>query len=372
MAVETDALAFAAGIERVLAQPALIRPVFQPIVDLRRGVVAGYEALARFGVEPLAPPDRWFAAARAHGVGDELEAAVLAVALEARHRLPRNRFLSVNADPNALATEPVERALAGVDDLGGVVVELTEHEQIGDQQLLGLALDRWRAKGARVAVDDAGAGYAGLTWLLELRPDLLKLDRALVADLDRDEAKRALVEVVGALAGRLDAWVIAEGIERLEELDVLVGLGVPLGQGWALGRPHADWQPCDAEAGDRIRAADDARSGHGLLPLTELRPTALGDDGAAELFAAQPPLDAVVVIDPATGRPRTLHLRDGAVADPLVANVTSSPQDVALRAVARPPGTRFTPVLCTDDAGRFVGVVPIERLVTWLAVASRP
>jgi len=356
-------VAFADGIRRVLDQPSLIRPVFQPIVDLRRGAVAGYEALARFGVEPLAPPDRWFAAARTHGTGDDLEAAVLAVCLEARHRLPANRFLAVNADPRALAFLPEH------EDLGGVVVELTSHEP---SDLLLLVLDGWRERGARVAVDHAGADLA---WLLELRPDVLKLD---VGDVDRDEAARATVELATTLAGRLGATVVAEGIERLEQLDALVALGVPLGQGWALGRPHADWQPCDQTAAGRVRAAAARRAGTGLVALTELRPTvpggALAEEEAAALFRAEPALDLVVAVD-GSGRPDELHVRTGVVIEEallLVAPITSTPADVAARAVERPEAVRFAPVVCVDDGGRFVGVVPFERLVAWLAAAVRP
>ena len=102
-----------------------------------------------------------------------------------------------------------------------MVIELTEHERIDSYAALEPALDRLRAAGALLAIDDAGAGYAGLQHVLSLRPDIIKLDRALVEGLDRDEAKRTLVEMIGTLAGRLDAWLLAEGIETGEELDVL-------------------------------------------------------------------------------------------------------------------------------------------------------
>jgi EAL domain-containing protein (putative c-di-GMP-specific phosphodiesterase class I) len=373
----STAPSLADALERVLARPSLIRPVFQPIVDLRRGVVAGYEALARFGVEPVVPPDHWFAAARVHGLADELEAAVLAVVLEARHGLPPNRFLTVNADPNSLLSAPVERLLRTTDELGGVFLELTEHRPIGDGELLRLALDDWRRKGARIAVDDAGSGYAGLTWLLELKPDLIKLDRALVANVDVDEAKRAMVEMVGALAGRLDAWILAEGIERVEELEVLVALGVPLGQGWALGHPGPQWRPVDPVASERIQATATRQAGVGLLAILELRPTVSGPDAgseAIELLRGDPALDVVAILDD-RGRPKALLTRTWGLLDAdqlLLAGTGTIPGEAALRAITRAAHLRFTPITCCDEAGRFVGVVPFERLVAWLAVVPHP
>lgn len=373
--VDAAPAAFAGGLERVLAQPTLIRPVFQPIVELRRGVVAGYEALARFGTEPLAPPDHWFAAARAHGVADDLEAAVLSVVLDARHRLPANRFLSVNADPAALAAGPVQHVLASTDDLAGVVVELNEHEPVRDE-LLHFALDAWRARGARIAMHADATGYAALARLLDLRPDVLKVSRTVTAGIDGDEAKRAMVELATALAGRLDAWLVAEGIERAEELDALVALDVPLGQGWAIGRPGAEWQPCDTDAGERIRAAVARRTGTGLVAVAELRPTVpagpLAGEEAAALFRAEPALDLVVAVDE-LGRPRELHVRTlGVVEEPmlLVVDIGAPPPEAARRAVARPSSVRFAPLLCTDGAGRFVGVVAFDRLVGWLAAGA--
>lgn len=370
----STASAFADGLERVLADRSLVRPVFQPIVDLRSGEVAGYEALARFGVEPVAPPDHWFAAARTHGVASELEAAVLGVALEARHRLPGNRFLTVNAGPDALGSLPVARLLDGIDDLGGVFVELTEQGPLADQELLRHALDGWRRRGARIGVDDRGAGYAGLCWLLDIRPDLLKLDRSVVADVDRDEAKLAIVEMVGALAGRLGAWVIAEGIERVEELDALSSLGVPYGQGWALGRPAEDWQPCEQEAADRIRGVSDRLAGSGVLALTELRPVIRHGPGAAaearRRFQEEPALDLVVAVD-VLGRAKALHARSHppvAEHDLVHVGLGTQPSAAALRALRRPRAVRFTALVCSDDSGRLLGVVPFERLVSFLAV----
>ena len=122
-----------------------------------------------------------------------------------------------------------------------MVVELTEHRPVADHPTLVAAVAELRLRDAKLAVDDAGAGYAGLQHLMLLRPDLVKLDRALVAGCDRDPAKAALIEMLGRFTGQLDAWVLAEGVERMAELESLIRLPVPLAQGYLLGRPAEPW-----------------------------------------------------------------------------------------------------------------------------------
>ncbi len=123
------------------------------------------------------------------------------------------------------------------------MLELTEHTQLVGDGAAAAVLDHVRAAGGLVAMDDAGTGYAGLSTLLSLRPDIVKLDRELITGIDQDPVKRAMVELFGELAGRMDAWILAEGIETLAELDAVIGLGIPLGQGYALARPAAVMLP---------------------------------------------------------------------------------------------------------------------------------
>jgi EAL domain-containing protein (putative c-di-GMP-specific phosphodiesterase class I) len=124
------------------------------------------------------------------------------------------------------------------------VLELTEHDEIPDYELLRQSLDRYRSLGARIAVDDAGAGYAGLQHILSLTPEILKLDLQLIRGIDQDIARRALVRCLVDFASEIGAAVLAEGISSLAELDVLRAVGVPLGQGYCLGRPAADLPAC--------------------------------------------------------------------------------------------------------------------------------
>lgn len=205
----------------------VVSSVYQPIVDLARGTTVGYEALARFAGFAERNPEKWFAAARVLGCHAELEAVALRTALSARSDLPRNCFLTVNVSPDLLMTETIRSVWRDEGDLDAVVIELTEQVPIESYTALEGDLAGLRGAGALIAVDDAGAGYAGLRHLLALRPSIIKLDRELIKDVDLDEAKLALVEMVGTFAGRVDAWLLAEGVERAGELDALVSLGAP-------------------------------------------------------------------------------------------------------------------------------------------------
>ena len=179
-------------IERVLDGDG-VTTVYQPIIDLQRAQVVGYEALSRFdaGDGVQAGPDVWFQTAAALGLGPQLDARCVSAALDARVDLPRNCFLAVNVDPESLLSPEVLAVLGRSAPLGGLVIEITEHRP-WDWASLSPVVTRLRADGARFAVDDAGAGHSGLQQILHLRPDILKLDRSLVNGIDDDEAKVAL------------------------------------------------------------------------------------------------------------------------------------------------------------------------------------
>src|SRR3954464_5973501 len=229
----------------LLADPEDLSLVFQPIVDLAAATVAGYEALARF--PGVAGPDAWFAAAAEAGIAAELEALAIHKALAVVPDLPADTFLTINVSPHILGSAPVQAALATRPDLRRVVVELTEHTPVHDLAALRRQCDELRARGALIALDDAGSGYSGLQQLAALRPQVVKLDRALVSDADTDPVRVALAEMLGEFAGRIDAWLLAEGIETAAELAAFMRLGVPLGQGWVLGRPSPGFTPLAPE-----------------------------------------------------------------------------------------------------------------------------
>ena len=210
--------------------------VFQPIYDLAAGTTVGVEALARFHIAPERPPDRWFAEAGEVGLRRELELAALDTALSHLSELPKGLFLSVNISPATLRGAPFRRAIDSVD-AKSVVVEVTEHMPVQDYDALNAALDRVRGLGVRLAIDDAGAGFASLRHILQLAPDFVKLDHTLIDDIERDRSHQALAAGLISFAQKIDATIVAEGIERNAQLRALRELGVNCGQGFLLAPP---------------------------------------------------------------------------------------------------------------------------------------
>jgi EAL domain-containing protein (putative c-di-GMP-specific phosphodiesterase class I) len=345
----------------LLASPDDLTLAFQPIVDLAGATIAGYEALSRF--PGTAGPDIWFAAAADAGVAAELEALAIHKALAAVPDLPDNTFLTVNVSPHLLGSGPVQDALATRPDLRRVVVELTEHTPVDDLSALKRQTAELRERGALIALDDAGSGYSGLQQMAELRPQVVKLDRALVSDADTDPVRVALAEMVGEFAGRIDAWLLAEGLETADELAAFMRLGVPLGQGWVLGRPSPGFAPLAPEV-VRLLKSQVAR-----VQLTEsvaslMRPVRQLEAGPD---ADEPP--PAVLVGP-LGEPTGLLLRDLRTAEvyraPVSLRVHPS-ADIAetlQRALTRPPAQRFDPVVVTDPAGAVLGLLRIEDLAS--------
>jgi EAL domain-containing protein (putative c-di-GMP-specific phosphodiesterase class I)/DNA-binding NarL/FixJ family response regulator len=209
--------------------------VFQPIVDLTDSSVIGYEALTRFN--DGTPPERRFAEAAALEVGIELEAATLAVALEASQALPDGAWLSVNVSPAFVLEEHTLRRLLSEANRS-VVLELTEHDRIDDYKQFRGAVGRLGPP-LKLSVDDAGSGFASLRHVLALEPNYIKLDRTWVKGVQADRARQALLAGLHHFATETGCPLIAEGVETEAELDTLRKLDVELGQGYYLGRPAA-------------------------------------------------------------------------------------------------------------------------------------
>ncbi len=247
--------------------------VFQPIVDLASGAVRGYEALTRFA--DGTPPDRVFAEAATCGLARDLELATLEAALEAAAPLPANAFLDLNVSPDlVLAREPLATILLRAG--WGTVLEITEHAPIADYEAFRAAVAAL-GPDVRLAIDDAGAGYASLRHILELRPAFVKLDRWLVAGIDADPSRAALAAGMVHAAERTGYVLVAEGVEREEERRALLELGVRLGQGFLVGRP--------APASAWVRRADAARL-RPVLDSLRVSMTAAGSATAAGVTPA--------------------------------------------------------------------------------------
>jgi EAL domain-containing protein (putative c-di-GMP-specific phosphodiesterase class I) len=352
------------AIEAVLADPSLIRPVFQPIVDLRHSAVWGYEMLARFGDDIAGSPVSFLASAERHGLAAELEACLVAAGLAARAQLPPGKRLSINVSPAALVSPQVRAVLdAAPGGLSQIVLEVTERRRVADYAELATVLGRARAAGAGLAVDDAGAGHASLENVVRLRPDYVKLDRDLVTDADADPSKLAVIQAIGLFAGRLDARLVAGGIERHAEHETLAGLAVPLGQGYLFGRPVPSLVARPTLAATRRPVEE---------PVGTLMDRAAPVIDAALLAAgAEPPASArgqVVAVIDRDGRPVGLALPTGRGwtqrSGPLSAGVDEEAATVARRALDRPLTTRLDPVAACLRDGRFAGLVAVERLLS--------
>lgn len=225
-------------VEEVLGEAHGIRPAFQPIVRLDSGEAAGFEALARFPSRERRSPAWWFEQAHRCGLGAELEAAAIRAALAEDGR-PAEAFLSFNVSVSALMSDTIQELLPEI--LNTYVVEITEHEEVRDEPALQLVLGALRARGARIAVDDTGAGYSGLQQIMRIGADIVKLDRELVDGIADAPVKRALVQSLVGFTATTGAELCAEGIERLEDLRVLADLGVTYGQGYVIARPAHEW-----------------------------------------------------------------------------------------------------------------------------------
>ncbi len=223
-------------IEAVLAD-ASMRIAFQPICDLRSLQPIGYEALARFPGEHPGPL-QWFNEASRIGLLQPLELHAVAAALTQLPLLPEAGFLAVNISPPTAASKAFGEMVSGVPP-DRLVLEITEHAVVENYRQFAAAIEYLRSFGVRIALDDAGGSPdVGLQHLIYLKPDILKIDVTVVRGIVADEMRQAVAAAYVNLAQRAGALVIAEGVETDDELAVLLGLGIEVGQGYLLGRPE--------------------------------------------------------------------------------------------------------------------------------------
>jgi diguanylate cyclase (GGDEF)-like protein/PAS domain S-box-containing protein len=210
--------------------------VYQPICDVGQGRIVGFEALSRFAAEPKRTPDVWYAEAASVGLGIELEIRAIEKALAGLDALPPDVYVSLNASPETLISGELERVLERAPH-ERIVLEITEHNFINEYLAVDDMLRPLRALGVRVAVDDAGAGYASFRHILQLAPDLIKLDMSITRAIDSNSSCRALASALLRFALETKSVLVAEGVETAAELQTLQSLGVTHVQGYLLGRP---------------------------------------------------------------------------------------------------------------------------------------
>lgn len=214
---------------------------YQPIHNLATGHIIGAEALTRFISEDATGGEYWFNEAAAVGLSEDLEIAAVETAIKAAQALPSGLYVALNVSP-ATCLDP---RLPGILEHSGlaldrIVLELTERLEVEEYCPLISALEPLRRRGLRIAIDDAGSGFASMRHVLHIRPDIIKLDRTLIAGIHDDEGLQALGAAMTTFAGRLGATLVAEGIETEADLDAVTELGMTAGQGYLLGRPTVD------------------------------------------------------------------------------------------------------------------------------------
>jgi EAL domain-containing protein (putative c-di-GMP-specific phosphodiesterase class I) len=206
----------------------------QPVVNLRTCERIGAEALSRFPAEWGMTPDVVFAEAHSVGLGDQLE--LLALERAAEHLDRVDGYIAMNVSPATLMTAECGHLLSRLP-LPRVLLELSEHDQVEDYDALTTTLAPFRAEGLRLAIDDVGAGFSSLRHIVVTAPDVIKIDRSIVAGLDTDPVLTKLVHSLVEFGHGCLVRVVAEGVETAGEAAVLRTLGVDDGQGWHFGRP---------------------------------------------------------------------------------------------------------------------------------------
>jgi EAL domain-containing protein (putative c-di-GMP-specific phosphodiesterase class I) len=355
-----------------------VRMVFQPIVDIQTGTAVGYEALARFATRLTTSPSPWFHAAAGTPHAAPLEAVLIREALHARADLPAGTFVAVNVTPALLPDPDVLRAFGTGGDLSDVVIELTEHAPVLNDKALREAVAVLRQRGARMALDDVGVGWAGLKQVMDLRPEIVKLDHALVTEAQTDPVRQAIARMMLDLCSRLGLDLLVEGVETYAELDLFAGMGVPLAQGWVFGRPTTTTERfVDDDLAVRLKfRAGLTRHPNKIAPYVDMFAgvVRVSDDSAPGVgVETSPELPAsrhTVIVDGA-GRPKALMVleRDGREQAHAVMTVTATEDiaSVAQRAMTRPLWDRLLPLVCVDRSGCYIGVVPMEALLLALA-----
>ena len=218
-------------LEAIIAEHQFVS-VFQPIVEMASRRITGYEALTRFGDEP---PGVVFARAAAIGLGVELELACLKSSLDAGASLPASSWLSLNVSPELLTTRTSLHDLVE-HSTRDLIFEITERMPITDYEGMRTAIQTL-GPSVQLAIDDAGAGYASLRHIIELRPSVVKLDIGVIRGVDADPVRQAMVAGMVHFANEIGCTLVGEGVETLDEAQTLTELGVRMGQGFLFARP---------------------------------------------------------------------------------------------------------------------------------------
>ncbi len=354
-------------VARLLRRPESLRCVYQPVVDLRTGECAGYEALTRVADWPARSPQPWFTAAARTGLAGQLEAASLGNALKGRGDLELEQFLAVNIAAPFLDEEAVLTVLWGQPDLAGLVVELSWPDGVAAESAPSAAVAAMRVSGLRIACDVVEAGRVELDRMTQLRPDLVKLDASLVKGAFEDPVRDRLVRMVVSMAEEMGAVVQAEGVESLDDARHLQVVGVRLAQGWLFGRARPSFLPPPVEVATWLRTRWEetvtlTRTGRLARPIPSTWPA----DGTPTDWIAELDADGrlVALVDAAGERinaSRLLRLR-----------AAQDLRSAAVRVLASGGDRRTLGLLSvTDENGRFIGLAEVDELMREVLAETR-
>lgn len=385
---------------RSIVRNGQIHVLFQPIYDFKKGTVLAWEALSRGprGSE-FESPALLFDFAEQTGQLFVLEQTCRARAIETVGALAPGQRLFMNIHPRAVVdpTFAPGRTLELIRAYGlepeNIVFEITERHSIKDFSSFHKTLDHYRSQGFKVAVDDAGTGYSGLSTIAALQPDYIKVDMSLVRDIDKDPVRRALMETMVTLAGRIGSEIIAEGIETKGEAGALIGIGVHYGQGYFLSRPHFPKPETHLDIRELAPLRQDALSRLSCsIPIGQLAQKTMTVSprtpvqSVQRIFSTNPALTSVAVVE--DGRPlglvmgysldrhlatlygRALYAEKPVSllmdAKPLVADEREPVESVAKNANTREMLKAYDEVIVTRE-GNFLGVVTVQQMLTTLA-----
>ncbi len=399
--LSTERLSLSDEFRRLVGQP-LVHSVYQPIVDLRRGTVLGWEALSRGPQEgAFSSPKAMFEFAEEAGALFQLERCCRQRAIEGLGGLAPEQKLFLNIHPLTLADPDFRsgetRRLLESQGLSpaNVVFEITERHSIKDFVLFHRTLDHYRSQGFQVAIDDVGTGFSGLSRLARLRPDFIKVDMGLVQGAHSNPVQRALLETMITFAEKIGSSVIAEGIENESDLSCLVSMGMHFGQGFHLGRPQRVKGGCDPQVVPRIQGVrPGAARWRCAFPIRQLvedcpRVAPGTKTRAVKHLLDNQPISAVVVVhdgiplglvmshhlDRQLGTPYGSALYYDRAVDmvmdpsPLVVEASSPVEKVARQATSREVFKLYDQIVVIEE-GRYLGTVSVQKMLDALARAQ--
>lgn len=225
------------GLVRSVIREAAFQPVFQPVADLESGQDFYLEGLTRLDATVGYTVPDLLSLARRVGMGAELELAFIRSVLAASESRFGHVPVAVNLSEETLLSDRLAPEIAHVQP-ERVIFELTEHAPVRDYPALREKVAQYRAQGIRIAIDDTGAGYTTLRHILDLKPDILKLDLAMAARVDTDAEALALIRFLQAYGYATGTALVVEGIERDAQVEALLAVGVRYAQGFRIGRPE--------------------------------------------------------------------------------------------------------------------------------------